>query len=161
MSKLNKTAINLDTSAREQLVALLNQRVGLFTDLYVQTKLAHWNVRGPHFIAYHELFDSIAAHLLEAQDSMAERAATLGGSAGRTVQEIANETPLAPWAMGTRQDRDVIRVLEERLGQVSNYVREDIDTATKLGDADTADLFTEVSRELDHDLWFVEAHLQD
>ncbi len=161
MSKLNKTAINLDTSAREQLVALLNQRVGLFTDLYVQTKLAHWNVRGPHFIAYHELFDSIAAHLLTAQDSMAERAATLGGSAGMTVQDIAKDTTLAAWPIKTRQDHDVIRILEERLGQAGNYIREDIDTAAKLGDADTADLFTEVSRELDHDLWFVEAHLQD
>ncbi len=159
MTKLNKTAINLDASLREQLVALLNQRVGLLMDLYIQTKLAHWNVRGPHFIAYHELFDAIAGHLLEAQDSIAERAATLGGSAGMTVQDIAQDSPLTTWPMGTRQDHDVIGLLAERLGQVSNYIRQDIDSSTKLGDADTADLFTEVSRELDHDLWFLEAHL--
>lgn len=161
MAKLNKTAIKLDESAREQLVALLNQRVGLLTDLYVQTKLAHWNVRGPHFIAYHELFDAIAGHLLTAQDAMAERAATLGGSAGMSVQDIAERSVLAPWPIQSRRDHDVIRLLEERLGHASNYIREDIDTATKLGDADTADLFTEVSRELDHDLWFLEAHLED
>jgi len=32
--------------------------------------------------------------------------------------------------------------------------------AERPGDADTADLFTEVSRGLDKSLWFLEAHLQ-
>ena len=38
--------------------------------------------------------------------------------------------------------------------------RKAIDDANKLGDLDTADLFTEVSRGTDKWLWFVEAHVQ-
>ena len=37
--------------------------------------------------------------------------------------------------------------------------RKAIDEATRLGDADTADLFTGISRENDKYLWFLEAHL--
>ena len=96
MTKLYQTSVNLAENVREELVFLLNRRVGLFTDLYVQTKLDHGNVRGPHFIAYHELFDSIADHILEAQDSMAERAATLGGQAGMTIQAAAEQSGLIP-----------------------------------------------------------------
>ncbi len=158
MTTLHHTSVNLPENVREELVRLLNRRVGLFTDLYVQTKLAHWNVRGPHFIAYHELFDSIASHLLVAQDSMAERAAALGGQAGMTVQAVAEESGLGQWPIETRQDSVVIHLVGDRLARAAGQIRRDIDTAANLGDADTADLFTEVSRQLDQDLWFVEAH---
>jgi starvation-inducible DNA-binding protein len=36
-----------------------------------------------------------------------------------------------------------------------------IDDTDKLGDADTADLFTGISRDVDKYLWFLEAHLQE
>ena len=158
MLQVNNTSIGLPESVRTRAITLLNTHVGIFTDLYVQVKLAHWNVRGSHFIAYHELFDAIAGRLLEAQDMMAERAATLGGTAGVTVQAVADSTSLPAWPLAVRQDREVIHLVAERLGQAANAIRTDIDTAATLGDADTADLFTEVSRQLDKDLWFVEAH---
>lgn len=160
MSTLHATAIDLKESVREDLVSRLNARVGLFTDLYVQIKLAHWNVRGSHFIAYHELFDTIADHVLEAQDTLAERAATLGGTAGLTVQEVSQQAVLPAWPLTTRRDTEVIRLVGERLARTAQLIRQDIDAATALGDADTADLFTEVSRQVDKDLWFVEAHYQ-
>lgn len=161
MSSLQATAINVPDNIREEVSALLNARVGLFADLYIQVKLAHWNVRGPHFIAYHQLFDDIADHVLEAQDSMAERAATLGATAGMTVQQISRESDLASWPLGVREDREVIRLVGERLGHAANLIRHDIDAVGELADQDSADLLTEVSRQLDKDLWFVEAHYQE
>lgn len=161
MDKLLTTRVGLPQATRETMVTLLNQRVGLLTDLYVQTKLAHWNVRGAHFIAYHELFDRVAGHVATMQDTVAERAATLGGSAGLPVQEIARSATLPVWPLGVRHDREVLALVADRLGQAGNLVRADIDTAAEAGDADTADLFTEVSRSLDQDLWFVEAHLEE
>jgi starvation-inducible DNA-binding protein len=155
---LYNSSVDLPLSTRENLVDLLNARVGLLTDLYTQTKLAHWNVRGPHFIAYHELFDGIAGRILDAQDALAERAAQLGGAAGQTIQQVAASTSVEAWPMETRQGSDVIHGLGQRLEHVANLIRADIDRATQLKDADTADLFTEVSRQLDKDLWFVEAH---
>lgn len=158
MAMVQKSSINIDEGTREKLVALLNNRVGLFTDLYIQTKLAHWNVRGPHFFLYHELFDAIAGHLLEAQDMTAERAATLGGFAGMTIQDVVSENALPIWPMEMRQDSQLIRTIGDRLNMVAALVRGDINQAASLGDADTADLFTELSRQLDKDLWLVESH---
>lgn len=43
---------------------------------------------------------------------------------------------------------------------MAGTTREAIEMAERPGDADTADLFTEVSRGLDKSLWFLEAHLQ-
>ncbi len=52
----------------------------------------------------------------------------------------------------------MIRLLGERLHHAAEQIRADVGTAANLGDADTADLFTGVSRQLDKDLWFVQAH---
>jgi starvation-inducible DNA-binding protein len=38
-------------------------------------------------------------------------------------------------------------------------VREAIAKTADLGDADTSDLYTEISRAIDKQLWFLEAHL--
>jgi starvation-inducible DNA-binding protein len=51
--------------------------------------------------------------------------------------------------------------LSTQLAAFGKTVRAAIEDTDKLGDADSADLFTEVSRELDKYLWFLEAHLQE
>ncbi|MBE3551400.1 MAG: DNA starvation/stationary phase protection protein Dps [Kyrpidia tusciae] len=158
MTNLQSTKISLPENVRRDMVELLNRHVVLLTDLAIQTKLAHWNVRGPHFIAYHELFDDLAGRLTELTDMVAERAATLGGTAGVPVQEVAKRTTLAVWPVEERRDAEVIRLLAERWAVVANSVREAI-AATAETDPDTSDLFTEVSRQLDKDLWFLESHL--
>jgi starvation-inducible DNA-binding protein len=56
---------------------------------------------------------------------------------------------------------DYLRALVERYGIHANAMRAAIDEADEAGDKDTADLFTEISRELDKDLWFLQAHLQE
>lgn len=160
MSPLKGTRIYLSETDRESVVMLLNRHVTDLTDLFVQTKLAHWNVRGPHFTAYHQLFDELAGHLDELIDAVAERAATLGGSAGAPVQSIAAQTSLPAWSMDVRAGRSVLEALAERWGIAANGVREAI-SATAGQDPDTSDLFTEVSRQLDKDLWFLESHLTE
>ncbi len=160
MAELNRTRINLPDETRQQMVELLNRHVTELTDLFIQTKLAHWNVRGPHFIAYHELFDELASHLTELTDTVAERVSALGGAAGVPVQTIAEETALPKWKMETRQDKHVMRLLADHWAVVANHAREAV-VATADEDPDTSDLFTEVSRQLDKDLWFLEAHLDE
>lgn len=155
---LRATRIEMPASTREQVVTLLNQRVAEVTDVWMQIKLAHWNVRGPHFQAYHTLFDTLADHLLEAQDALAERAATLGGEAGMPLGQMAQMANGPTWPMGVRQDRQVIILVADRLSHIANRIRQDIDETAAWGDAGTADLLTEISRQLDHDLWLVEAH---
>jgi starvation-inducible DNA-binding protein len=156
---LRHTSISINGENRIALTNLLNQQLILMTDLYLQTKLSHWNVTGPHFIAYHELFDDIASHVLDSIDVIAERATTLGASVNNSAQKIVEDTTLRDWSTEERHDRAMLNRLAGLVGQVANSMRAAIDQASQLGDADTADLFTEVSRQLDKDLWFLEAHM--
>ncbi|WP_067623787.1 DNA starvation/stationary phase protection protein Dps [Alicyclobacillus acidiphilus] len=160
MADLKHTRNNLSDQVKLHMIELLNKHVTDLTDLFVQTKLAHWNVRGPHFIAYHELFDELAGHLLELTDTVAERVTALGGTAGLPVQSIATQTSLPKWELQLSQDEKVIRALADRWAVVANSAREAV-VASADEDPDTSDLFTEVSRQLDKDLWFLEAHLSD
>jgi starvation-inducible DNA-binding protein len=160
MSELRKTRNNLPDDVKRRMAEILNKHVVDLTDLLIQTKVAHWNVRGPHFIAYHELFDELAGHLFELTDTLAERVTALGGIAGAPVQTIAAQTSLPGWALETTKDSSVMSALVDRWAVVANSAREAVVT-TADEDPDTSDLFTEVSRQLDKDLWFLEAHLSE
>ncbi|WP_080873714.1 DNA starvation/stationary phase protection protein Dps [Oceanobacillus timonensis] len=146
--------------SREHMIDLLNQQVTDLTDLFIQTKLAHWNVRGPQFIAYHEFFDDLADELPELIDTVAEQAGSLGGSAGKPVQFIASETRLPAWELQNTKDILVLEKLTEHWAIVANNMREAVEVSAE-EDPDTSDLFTEVSRKLDKNLWFLESHLTD
>src|SRR6266568_1783573 len=84
-----ETENDIPKSARAELNALINQRLADVIDLQLQLKQAHWNVKGPHFIGLHELFDKVAEELEELTDDMAERAVELGGVALGTIQIIS------------------------------------------------------------------------
>lgn len=150
----------LADSARKTSVALLNESTTELIDLSIQAKLAHWNVRGPHFLSYHQLFDQIVDHAREGSDLTAERVAALGAQAGLPIQKMATTTSLPQWPMELHHDHDVLSALADRVALVTNHMRQRIDKAAEANDANTADLFTEVSRQLDQDLWMLEAHEQ-
>lgn len=142
------------------MVELLNQRLADVLDLGLQAKQAHWNVKGPNFIALHELFDKVADELEGFSDEIAERAVALGGVALGTVQIIAGQSSLAPYPVTLVSGKDHVAALAAALARFGKSSRSAIDMATKAGDADTADLFTGASREVDKLLWLVEAHAQ-
>lgn len=154
-----KTSIDLKGKARDQMIALLNQQLADTSDLRSQTKQAHWNVKGAQFIALHKLFDDLAAPLEGYVDDIAERAVELGGYALGTnrMSAAASRLPEFPQEVASMA---VVRALADRYAALGASTRDAIDEATKAGDADTADLFTEISRGLDKWLWFLEAHLQ-
>lgn len=157
---MHKTKNDIPDAQREKLVQLLNERLADAIDLQLQAKQAHWNVKGPNFIALHELFDSVAGEISEFVDTIAERAVTLGGIADGTLASVARRTKLPDYPVGICAGRDHVMALSTALASFGKSVRTAIDQANKLEDADTADLFTEVSRGIDKKLWFVEAHLQ-
>jgi starvation-inducible DNA-binding protein len=159
-SRMVRSSNDLPAEQREQLVALLNQQLADTFDLMSQTKEAHWNVKGPNFFQLHELLDTLAANLLEHIDTIAERATALGGLATGTARMAASASRVPEWPLETTRDMDVVSCMVERYANVAASTRRAIDAAEDLGDADTADLFTEVSRDLDKHLWFLEAHVQ-
>lgn len=157
---MHKTKIDLPVSTREKLVGVLNARLADSIDLMMQAKQAHWNVKGPQFIALHELFDKVATDATEYVDLIAERITTLGGTAEGTVRVSSQKSQLSEYPLEIIDGVLHVDALSSALATYGRHVREAIDEATKLEDADTADLFTEISRGVDKNLWFVEAHIQ-
>ena len=159
-AKLNDSRNDLPLQTRHEMVGLINQRLAEVIDLSLQSKQAHWNVKGPHFIGLHELFDRVAGKIGEFSDEIAERAVALGGIACGTIQAIAGNSDIPAYPLEPGTGRDHVNNMAEALALVGERIREAIETATDAGDADTADLFTAVSRGIDKLLWMVEAHNQ-
>lgn len=158
---LYRTRNTLPESVRCQSVALLNRHLATAIDLKTQAKQAHWNVKGPNFMALHELFDKVADAADDYADLLAERVTTLGGIAAGTARVAAEGSILAPYPMQASGWRQHTEALSEALAAFGTVVRQAIDETAVFGDADTADLFTEISRGVDKNLWLVEAHLHD
>ena len=157
---LFSTRNDLDRGVREKIISLLNQQLADTFDLSSQTKQAHWNVKGAQFIALHELFDKVADVAEAGADLLAEGITALAGTAEGTLQVLAKRSRLAPYPLDIYRGRDHVAWLADALSAVGKNARLAIDECNKAGDQDTADLFTEISRDLDKQLWFVEAHVQ-
>jgi starvation-inducible DNA-binding protein len=155
-----KTKNDVPEATRVKVVELLNARLADCIVLQTQTKQAHWNVKGPNFIALHELFDQINEAVEDYVDDIAERAVQLGGVAEGTARMAAKRSSLAEYPAMAVDGRSHVEALSSALATFGAAARKGIDLANELGDLDTADLFTEISRGIDKWLWFVEAHLQ-
>lgn len=158
--ELHKTKNGLSQETREKVIGILNARLADASDLKSQAKQAHWNVKGIHFFQLHELFDQVATAVEAHMDLIAERATALGGTAFGTVRVAAQNSSLSEYPLEITDGTAHVDALSTALADFGNIVRRNIDETNDLGDVDTADLFTEVSREIDKLLWFVEAHIQ-
>lgn len=154
-----KYRIDLPDNTRKAMIALLNARLADAIDLRLAVKQAHWNVRGPTFIALHLLFDEVQGRVDAFVDDIAERCATLGGVAGGTVKVVGASTSLNAYPADITAQNDHLKALSDILAQFGKNARAAIDAADEANDKDTADLFTNISRTVDKDLWFVESHL--
>ena len=155
------TRIDLKSNTKKAVIELLNARLADAIDLALITKQAHWNLKGPQFIAIHEMLDGFRTAIDGHVDTIAERAVQLGGMAQGTSQTVAEATSLKPYPTEISKTRDHLAELIERYGAVANAVRSAIDESDEAGDADAADILTAFSRDLDKSLWFLEAHVQE
>ena len=159
MSNLYRTKNDLPERARVETVALLNQRLADAIDLQSQCKQAHWNVKGDNFIALHELFDRVNEDVEDYVDLIAERSVQLGGTAEGTVRMVAKRSLVSEYSALSAHWKDHVEALSHALATFGEFARQGIASADTLNDADTADIFTEISRGVDKWLWMVEAHL--
>ncbi|HEY9615565.1 MAG TPA: DNA starvation/stationary phase protection protein Dps [Microcoleaceae cyanobacterium] len=157
---LHPTRIDLSAEIRTQVIESLNQAVAVTTDLKSQTKQAHWNVKGMDFYQLHALFDEIAGELEGFIDLLAERVTALGGVALGTIRMAVAASTLPEYPVEILAGKDHITALADRFAIYAKLLRDGIAQTDELGDADTADLYTEISRTVDMRLWFLEAHLQ-
>ena len=159
-SHLYPTKNDLPEAARREAVELLNQRLADCIDLQTQCKQAHWNVKGPSFIALHKLFDEVNEDVEEYVDLIAERVVQLGGIAEGTVGIVAKRTSLIDYPLALSAGSEHVAALSDALAMFGRTARVGIEEMNELEDADSADILTEISRGVDKWLWFVEAHQQ-
>jgi starvation-inducible DNA-binding protein len=158
--RLYPTSIDLSASTREQVIEVLSLTLASTLDLKTQVKQAHWNVKGMDFYQLHEMFDEIAGELEEYVDMFAERITALGGLAMGTARIAAKDSILPEYPFDILDGKEHVKALADRFAPYAKLLRDGIAKTDDLGDADTADLYTEVSRTIDKRLWFLEAHLQ-
>ena len=159
-SRLYPTKNDLPEAARREAIELLNQRLADCIDLQTQCKQAHWNVKGPAFIALHKLFDEVNEDVEEYVDLIAERVVQLGGIAEGTVGVVAKRSSLIDYPLALSSGSEHVAALSDALAIFGRTARVGIEEMNELEDADSADILTEVSRGVDKWLWFVEAHQQ-
>jgi starvation-inducible DNA-binding protein len=159
-TQLFATKNDLSPSSRAQVSELLNQRLADCIDLQTQCKQAHWNVKGPNFIALHKLFDEINEEVEEYVDLLAERIVQLGGVAEGTARAVASRSRLEEYP-DLVKGQEHVDALSSALATFGHGTRVAINEADELGDPATADILTEITRGIDKWLWFVEAHQQD
>lgn len=157
---MHNTKNDLADGKREKVVEILNSRLADAIDLKTQAKQAHWNVKGHHFIGLHELFDRVAIAAEAHTDLIAERVTALGGTALGTARVVAQKSSLSEYPLEIFDGTAHVDALSTAMAAFGKNVRQGINETDELGDKDTADLFTEISREIDKLLWFVEAHIQ-
>jgi starvation-inducible DNA-binding protein len=158
--KLYATGNDLNSNSKKVSIELLNARLADGIDLALLTKQAHWNIKGPQFIALHEMIDGFRTEIDGHVDTMAERVVQLGGTALGTTQAVGKTSTLEAYPTDIYASEDHLNALTQRYGKAANLVRAAIGESDDAGDADTADIFTAYSRALDKALWFLEAHLQ-
>ncbi|QDU38537.1 DNA protection during starvation protein [Maioricimonas rarisocia] len=157
---MHDTRISLNEETRTKSMQLLNARLADAIDLAMQLKLAHWNIRGPHFLQLHELFDKITESVREHVDMIAERIGALGGIAHGSLQSVASNSGLDSYPEDVSSGIEHTKLVASALAKFGGAVRENIEQASSIGDAATEDLLTEIVRDIDQHMWFVEAHLQ-
>ena len=158
--KMFETENDIPQSHRAELIPLLNQRLADAVDLQLQMKQAHWNVKGPSFIGLHKLFDKIDEAVESYVDMIAERVVQLGGVAEGTVRVAAGRSRLDEYPLTIADGLAHVGAVAKALSTFGEEARNTISLADELEDADTSDMFTEISRGMDKWLWFVEAHAQ-
>jgi starvation-inducible DNA-binding protein len=159
-TQLFPTKNELSPSTRAQVCDLLNRRLADCIDLQTQCKQAHWNVKGPTFIALHKLFDEVNEDVEEYVDLLAERIVQLGGVAEGTARMVAARSSLDEYPSQLSTGDEHVDALSSALAQFGKSTRAAVDEVDQLDDPATVDILTEITRGTDKWLWFVEAHQQ-
>lgn len=155
-----KSPSHLPESARQAVAESLNTLLASGLDLHSQIKVAHWNIKGPGFAALHPLFETFAVGLAAHNDSVAERAVTLGAKAFGTARHVAAHSKISEYPQQTTRDLEHVKLLADRIEQYLEESRTARSVAERQADTDTVDLLTGVISEFEKHAWFLRASLE-
>lgn len=152
---MNRTVSKISEADRGKIAQTLNARLADGLDLHSHFKEAHWNLKGPNFVALHGFFEEVADSLSAHTDAIAERVVTLGGRASGTVRHVAKASEIADYPQGVSRDLEHARALAERVDAFVDGLKESRSTLEELGDTDSVDLLTGVITEFEKHGWFL------
>ncbi len=155
-----KSPSHLSEAARKAIADSLNALLADGLDLHTQIKVAHWNIKGPGFAALHPLFETFAIGLAAHNDSIAERAVTLGAKAYGTARHVAARSKISEYPQETTRDLEHVRLLAERIEQYLVECRAARAITEQQADTDSVDLLTTVISEFEKHAWFLRASLE-
>jgi starvation-inducible DNA-binding protein len=158
---MHRSPSHLPEKTRQSIAGSLNARLADGLDLHSQIKVAHWNIKGLQFAALHPLFETFALGLAEFNDTFAERAVTLGGTAYGTARHVGTHSRLPEYPQETTRDMEHVRLLADRIETYLQGLHETRSLADELDDIDTADLATEVITTFEKHAWFLRASLEE
>lgn len=150
----------LPEKTRASIAESLNARLADGLDLHSQIKVAHWNIKGPQFAALHPLFETFAVSLANHNDSIAERAVTLGGKAFGTTRHVSKSSRLPEYPQETTRDLEHVKLLAERIEVYLDGLRDSRKLFVEVDDADSEDLATGIIVEFEKHVWFLRASLE-
>ena len=156
---MHKSSSPISPDARAKIAAALDASLNDGVDLYSQIKVAHWNVKGPHFAALHPLFDSFASAAAEANDEIAERAVALGALTSATSRRAAKSSRVSELPADATDGLALVALLVERFDSYLTGLRTAREIAAELGDGDTEDLVTQHVTAFEKHAWFLHATL--
>ena len=157
---MHRSPSPLSPDARAKLAAELNACLADGLDLHGQIKVAHWNVKGPHFSSLHPLFETFAVSLAAFNDMVAERAVTLGAQALGATRHVAKTSRLPEYPQDVTRGLEHVRVLADRFDAYLEGVRASRAVGEELKDTDSVDLLTGVISEFEKNSWFLRASLE-
>ncbi|NTX36133.1 DNA starvation/stationary phase protection protein Dps [Myxococcus sp. CA051A] len=155
-----KSPSPLPEKTRASIAESLNARLADGLDLHSQIKVAHWNIKGPQFAALHPLFETFAVSLANHNDSIAERAVTLGGKAFGTTRHVSKSSRLPEYPQETTRDLEHVKLLAERIEVYLEGLRDSRKLFVEVDDADSEDLATGIIVEFEKHVWFLRASLE-
>jgi starvation-inducible DNA-binding protein len=144
---------------RAYVIGLLNQTLACTIDLRSQVKQAAWNVKGSAFVQLQSLFTTLATELDAYVDLVADRIAELGGVVRGTARMAVMQSTLPEYPADLVAGDEHVLALAERFAHYATGVRANIAQATDVEDANTANLYTDISRGIERRLGGLDAHL--
>lgn len=160
IDRMYRNRVALSDEIKKQVVGVMQELLAGASDMYSQSKFAHWNVKGDNFYQLHLLFDHVADVIGEQVDPIAERITQLGGVANGTVRQAASTSRIPEYAVEMVAGMDHVRALADSLGHYCRELREGSEKIDDMGDKPSADFFNQLIIDAEEQLYFLESHLE-
>lgn len=157
---LYKNRVALPEDIKKDVVERMQVTLASASDMYSQSKFAHWNVKGDNFYQLHLVFDHVAKVIGKQADPIAERITQLGGVANGTARQAANYSIIPEYAIDTVAGMDHVKALSDSLGKYCACLRNASDEIDDLGDGPTSDFYNQLIVDAEEQLYFLESHLE-